>query len=269
MALYSGNPVPGARRDLKTRDITLGRRLLSLRQSATKRVVQRNLRRRPDPVARVLLAIGAIGAATLSLMFGIFAIDDQRGGLWPFLLFSGAIVAAIVTLLVVANVRPLTERGREARDHLEGLRLYIRLAEADRLRVLQSPSGAMRVDRPAAASVAAAAPRRRVRRSRPRRSTRPWCSSSTSASCRTPCSSGSSASGSASWPRCTRRRARPRAGTPGATASTPASFSVAVSSFSSASSTSWSGSSSSSSSSGSGGGGSSGGGGGGGGGGGV
>ena len=157
MALYSGNPVPGARRDLKTRDITLGRRLLSLRQSATKRVVQRNLRRRPDPVARVLLAIGAIGAATLSLMFGIFAIDDQRGGLWPFLLFSGAIVAAIVTLLVVANVRPLTERGREARDHLEGLRLYIRLAEADRLRVLQSPSGAMRVDRPAAASVAAAA----------------------------------------------------------------------------------------------------------------
>ena len=80
MALYSGNPVPGARRDLKTRDITLGRRLLSLRQSATKRVVQRNLRRRPDPVARVLLAIGAIGAATLSLMFGIFALDDQRGG---------------------------------------------------------------------------------------------------------------------------------------------------------------------------------------------
>ena len=155
MALYSGNPVPGARRDLKTRDITLGRRLLSLRQSATKRVVQRNLRRRPDPVARVLLAIGAIGAATLSLMFGIFAIDDQRGGAWPFRCSAARSSRRSSTLLVVANVRPLTERGREARDHLEGLRLYIRLAEADRLRVLQSPSGAMRVDRPAAASVAA------------------------------------------------------------------------------------------------------------------
>ncbi len=46
----SGNPVPGARRDLKSRDVTLGRRLLSLRQSVTKRVVQRNLRRRPDLV---------------------------------------------------------------------------------------------------------------------------------------------------------------------------------------------------------------------------
>ena len=154
LALYSGNPVPGARRDLKSRDVSLGRRLLSLRQSVTKRVVQRNLRRRPDPVIRVLLAIGVISAATLSVVFGIFALDDQRGGLWPFVLFAGAIVAAIVTLVVLADVRPLTERGREARDHLEGLRLYIRLAEADRLRVLQSPSGALRVDRPAAAPVA-------------------------------------------------------------------------------------------------------------------
>ncbi len=41
LALFSGNPVPGARRELKSRDITLGRRLLSLRQKVTKRVVQR------------------------------------------------------------------------------------------------------------------------------------------------------------------------------------------------------------------------------------
>ena len=269
MALYSGNPVPGARRDLKTRDITLGRRLLSLRQSATKRVVQRNLRRRPDPVARVLLAIGGIGAATLSLMFGIFALDDQRGGVWPFLLFSGAIVAAIVTLLVVANVRPLNERGREVRDHLEGLRLYIRLAEADRLRVLQSPSGAMRVDRPAAASVAAAA----------------------AATPGAPIATTSLDSAvvlklnerllpyavlfglEREWVRELAALYEARGETPGWYSGrdgfNAASFSVAVSSFSSASSTSWSGSSSRSASRGSGGGGSSGGGGGGGGGGGV
>jgi uncharacterized membrane protein YgcG len=232
--------------------------------------VQRKLRRRPDLGIRALLAIGVISAATLSLVFGIFALDDQRGGPWPFFLFAGAIVAAIVTLVLVAGVRPLTERGREARDHLEGLRLYIRLAEADRLRVLQSPSGALRVDRPAAASLAvggeAGAP-------------------------------GASATTASLDPRVVlklnerllpyavlfgleREWVRELAALYEAQGETPgwysgrdgfnaASFAVAVSSFSSASSSSWSGSSSSSSSSGSGGGGSSGGGGGGGGGGGV
>ena len=80
-----------------------------------------------------------------------------------------------MTLVALADVRPLTEHGREPRDHLEGLRLYIRLAEADRLRVLQSPSGALRVERPAGA-------RRRggrgggVRRARDDRPPRPrWC----------------------------------------------------------------------------------------------
>ncbi len=38
--------------------------------------------------------------------------------------------------------KPLTDKGAELRDHLEGLKEYIRLAEADRLRVLQSPQGA-------------------------------------------------------------------------------------------------------------------------------
>lgn len=275
LALFHGNPVPGARRELKSRDVVLGRRLLALRQSSAKRVVQRGLRRRPDLGIRVLLAVGAIGAATLSVVFGAIALDDRRGGPWPFVLFAAAIFAAIVTVFVVAGVRPLTERGREARDHLEGLRLYIRLAEADRLRVLQSPSGAMRVDRPAAASVAGVA----------------------QATGTTP--SGTDASTTTAtldpavvlklnerllpyavlfglereWSRELAALYEARGESPswysGRDGFNVGAFSVAVSSFSSASSSSWSGSSSSSSSSGSGGGGSSGGGGGGGGGGGV
>ena len=267
-ALYSDAPFPGARRELKARDTTLGRRLLALRQGVAKRVGQEGLRRRPDPVLRLLLAVAAIGAATLSVVFGVVALDDHRGGAWPFILFAGAIVAAIAAVFVVAGVRPLTERGREIRDHLEGLRLYIRLAEADRLRVLQSPSGALRVDRPAAASVAAV-----------------------------PMSTDAPAAAvtldpavvlklnerllpyavlfglEPEWSRELAALYEARGETPGWYAGRGAfdsrAFAVGVASFSTASSTSWSGSSSSSSSSGSGGGGSSGGGGGGGGGGGV
>jgi uncharacterized membrane protein YgcG len=271
-ALFSGGPVPGARRALKSRDTALGKRLHSIRQGVTKRVVAAGLRRRPDPGRRVLLAVGAVAAAALSIAFGIFALEDRMGGAWPAVLFIVAALAAVATLVAVADVRPLTAAGREVRDHLEGLRLYIRLAEADRLRVLQSPSGALRVDRPAAASVAASADP----------------------------SMASAGLGSAAptldpavvlklnerllpyavlfgqereWSRVLASLYEQQGASPtwydGRSGFNAGVFAASVSSFSSASSTSWSGSNSSSSSSGSSGGGSSGGGGGGGGGGGV
>ncbi|MFE6257234.1 DUF2207 domain-containing protein [Agromyces sp. NPDC057865] len=274
-ALFRGNPVPGASRQLKSSDTALGRRLLSIRQAVTKGVVRSGLRRKPDPGLRVLLAIGAISAATLSVVLGIFAIDDRRGGPWPAILFIVAIVAALATVVLVGNVRPLTERGREFRDHLEGLRLYIRLAEADRLRVLQSPSGALRVERPSAASLAAST------------------TGATDAATTTATATSAAALDPAvvlklnerllpyavlfglerEWSRVLADLYEARGEEPtwysGRSGFDAGSFGVAVSSFSTASSTSWSGSSSSSSSSGSSGGGSSGGGGGGGGGGGV
>lgn len=40
------------------------------------------------------------------------------------------------------SIRPLTDKGSELRNYLTGFKLYIDLAEADRLRVLQSPQGA-------------------------------------------------------------------------------------------------------------------------------
>lgn len=280
-ALFRGDPVPGATRQLKSSDTALGRRLLSIRQSVTKGVVQAGLRRRPDPGIRLLLAVGAIGAATLSVVLGVVALDDRRGGVWPALLFIGAIIAAISTVIVVAAVRPLTERGREVRDHLEGLRLYIRLAEADRLRVLQSPSGALRVERPVAASVASAAPAGSA------------TATATDAATATAVAAATAALDPAivlklnerllpyavlfglerEWSRELAALYEARGEDPtwyaGRDGFNAGAFSVAVSSFSTASSSSWSGSSSSSSSSGSSGGGSSGGGGGGGGGGGV
>jgi uncharacterized membrane protein YgcG len=57
-------------------------------------------------------------------------------------MFCGTI-GFICTIAATAVVRPLTAAGAELRDYLAGLRLYIDLAEADRLRVLQSPTGAL------------------------------------------------------------------------------------------------------------------------------
>ncbi|PWC03214.1 DUF2207 family protein [Agromyces badenianii] len=142
----------GARREL-TSDTALGKRLLALRQTVRKRVLATGLRRTPRVAPRVLLAAVAFVGALVSLITGIIALENQMGGFWPAACFIVAILAAIATLVMVVEVRPFTESGRAIRDHLEGLRLYIRLAEADRLRVLQSPSGALRVQQPAASAV--------------------------------------------------------------------------------------------------------------------
>lgn len=251
-------------------DTALGKQLLALRQAVAKRVVAEGLRWKPPLGPRLLLIAVAVGGAALSFFFGIVALETQMGGFWPAICFIVAILAAISTIVVIISVRPLTERGRTIRDHLEGLRLYIRLAEADRLRVLQSPSGALREQRPAAASV-------------------PGSGATDAASIPAPAVNLDPVTVlklnerllpyavlfglERQWSRELSALYEQTGVEPtwytGQTGFNAGMLAAGVSSFSSASSSSWSGSSSSSSSSGSGGGGSSGGGGGGGGGGGV
>jgi uncharacterized membrane protein YgcG len=61
------------------------------------------------------------------------------------LLFNpGVLLAGLVVLITAAAMRPLTVKGVAMRDYLKGLELYMKLAEADRLRLLQSPEGASR-----------------------------------------------------------------------------------------------------------------------------
>jgi len=64
---------------------------------------------------------------------------------WPNPLYAlGALLLLAATVqLSRTRVDPLTVAGVDARDHIVGLRLYITLAEADRLRTLQSPDGAL------------------------------------------------------------------------------------------------------------------------------
>jgi hypothetical protein len=73
--------------------------------------------------------------------FVFFGDDNANGVAWGF----GAAIIAMVSAAVALVVKtPLGPAGAELRDYLKGLRVYIRLAEKDRLQYLQSPKGAIR-----------------------------------------------------------------------------------------------------------------------------
>jgi uncharacterized membrane protein YgcG len=135
---------PGTTRDLTGKDAALSKGLQSALQSTGKRVYAEGLREHRGGPARRWLAAVAIIAGVVGVAGSIVALATEVGGAWPLLILFGSIIVMAGTLIVIFTVRPLTAAGAELRDYLRGLKLYIELAETDRLRVLQSPQGALR-----------------------------------------------------------------------------------------------------------------------------
>jgi uncharacterized membrane protein YgcG len=144
-ALFGSDVIPGAQRGLKAVDAGMNRKLAKLRAHVARSARDSGLR---GSIGKGLPAV-FIGSSALIALTAIplaIAISSQEfGGPAPFLLAMLILISALFTLVFSVNIHPLTEQGATVRDHLRGLKEFITLAEADRLRVLQSPTGALRV----------------------------------------------------------------------------------------------------------------------------
>lgn len=113
-------------------------------KAASTELDRRGLRRkvpgwtRAWPIIVTTLAGGAV------FLCGMAALDAAVAAWVPILLIVGAFIAEFVVIALLSH-RPLTALGAEVRDHLAGLKVFIEWAEADRIRMLQSPRGAERV----------------------------------------------------------------------------------------------------------------------------
>ena len=135
---------PGDQRDLKKKSISLSKAMQKERLSARAESLRLGLREKKNDGLRVWLFLLAILSTLVALGASFGAITTVVGGLWPLLFIVLAIASVVFTFVFAGNLRPLTDSGAELRDYLKGVKLYIGLAEADRLRVLQSPEGAVR-----------------------------------------------------------------------------------------------------------------------------
>lgn len=90
-------------------------------------------------VAQVIIVLTIFGLCMLSLYLTDYLGTDTVVP-FAFIILTVAILATV--LLKLLELRPLTEQGRELYDYMKGLKLYIKMAEADRIKFLQSPDGA-------------------------------------------------------------------------------------------------------------------------------
>ncbi|SFR83124.1 hypothetical protein SAMN05428970_2743 [Agromyces sp. CF514] len=84
------------------------------------------------------------------LVEGLFIVAALGSADWPALIATVAALAVTIATIIVtpASWRRFLPPSHGPREHLDGLRQYLELAEADRLRVLQSPAGARLVPVP-------------------------------------------------------------------------------------------------------------------------
>ncbi|MCB1299041.1 MAG: DUF2207 domain-containing protein, partial [Microthrixaceae bacterium] len=104
---------------------------------------ERGLRRRVPPGTRTWPILLAVVAGATSVTSAVLALDGGTDPLVPVLVMVLGMLAFVASIVLLAR-RPLTAHGAEVRDHLKGLKVFIEWAEADRIRMLQSPRGAER-----------------------------------------------------------------------------------------------------------------------------
>lgn len=141
--IFGADAEPGAEFEFGRADTRLSATAQTLLSWAAAQLKETGAYRPVRPGTRTIPAV-LVGAGALgSLGFGIAALAAFVAPALAVTLLVLGLVLAVVCAVVLAH-RPLSAEGAEVRDHLEGLREFIAWAEADRIRMLQSPRGAER-----------------------------------------------------------------------------------------------------------------------------
>ena len=142
-ALFGNSLDPEEIRSLKKADEKATKRITAMMKRVSADATAFGYRRKiPFALIGTLILLGVL-AAGAAFVFAVIALDQAHGGWLPGLFLAIALLSVGATVGLLVRT-PLEAKGVELRDYLRGLEQYITLAEADRLRYLQSPQGAER-----------------------------------------------------------------------------------------------------------------------------
>jgi uncharacterized membrane protein YgcG len=144
IAFFGEEVAAGSQVSTLTPNTARYRRLSKLQREVDRQTVASGLRVQKGAELRAVLIAATIVGAIVMGWSSLQLMGLGLGGAIPPLSIGLFWLCVVPGILILRKVTPLTEQGALERDKLLGLRDYIRLAEKDRLRVLQSPQGALR-----------------------------------------------------------------------------------------------------------------------------
>lgn len=142
-----GSATRGKRITLSATDRKLGDRLAALTKTLEKRLATRGWMVKPATGASSIAA--GITGWILTALIALWAVSTFMLEVDSVLLWVAPWAAFFLWLWASGAAKPpyiMSESGAAVRDHLLGIRDYLRLAEADRIRMLQGPETAERID---------------------------------------------------------------------------------------------------------------------------
>jgi uncharacterized membrane protein YgcG len=128
---------------LQKNDTVLGRQVVALTKAAAAQALSSGLRKKGAGAA-TLLVVAFVIIAGLGFLMTSIASQTEIAIALGVIGINGIVWVGIGLVAIVAGRKPLTAEGAKLKEHLLGLKEYIRLAEADRLQMLQSVTGAER-----------------------------------------------------------------------------------------------------------------------------
>jgi uncharacterized membrane protein YgcG len=143
--IFGASLSPGRRMRPGALPADVGASLYTLTATAAAAAVSKGFRVKPRSRWRTIITRAAWLAVLGQVAIGVWAIIHDvfdEGVVWPGL---GTFVLAVAVPSVLVPPARLTRKGAALKDHLLGMKLYLTIAEEERLRMLQSPEGALRV----------------------------------------------------------------------------------------------------------------------------
>jgi hypothetical protein len=128
-------------RDMKAAEqAALAKRLLALKSKITRQVNSGGYFKKRALGIPALVFVGAIATLIGHIIFALGLASDSVYDVSAVPVLLG--LPYLVTYWLILSKRVMTAKGVEVADYLKGMKMYIELAEKDRLDFLQSPKGA-------------------------------------------------------------------------------------------------------------------------------